>query len=102
MIGAEDLLPKAKNIPTGKQNKSAKIEIMNVRERPPQALVSTHFNPNWPPEIKLIDMNGKTNNRKRIIYFLNLTGTKNAAVTKEINKRKDTFILHISESGYNP
>ena len=69
IIGAEDLLPKAKNIPTGKQNSKAKIEIINVRERPPHAAVSTHSKPKFPPEIKLIAMNGKTNNRKIIIYF---------------------------------
>jgi hypothetical protein len=75
ITGAEDLLPKAKNIPTGKQNSKAKIEIINVRESPPHAAVSTHSNPKFPPEIRLIIINGKINNKKIIIYFLNLTGT---------------------------
>ena len=52
VTGVEDLLPNAKNIPTGKQNINAKIEIINVSERPPQELVSTHFKPKlayfWP------------------------------------------------------
>ena len=43
VTGVEDLLPNAKNIPTGKQKINAKIEIINVRESPPHELVSTHF-----------------------------------------------------------
>ena len=74
VTGAEDLLPKAKNIPIGKQKIKAKIEIINVRESPPQAVVSTHSRPKFPPEIKLIMINGKINNKKIIKYFLNLTG----------------------------
>jgi hypothetical protein len=75
ITGAVDLLPKAKNIPTGKQNSKAKIEIIKVRESPPQAAVSTHTNPKFPPEIKLIIINGKINSRKIITYFLIFAGT---------------------------
>jgi len=71
VTGVEDLRPKAKNIPIGKQKIKAKIEMINVRESPPHAIVSTHFNPKLPPEIKLIIINGKINNRKIIIYFFN-------------------------------
>jgi len=99
ITGAADLLPKAKNIPIGKQNNKAKIEIINVRERPPQAAVSTHSKPKLPPEIKFIAMKGKTNNRKIIIYFLAFGGTKNAAIINAINKINDTFILQISAFG---
>jgi len=70
VTGMEDLLPNAKNIPTGKQKINAKIEIINVSERPPHELVSTHFKPKLPPESKLIIINGKTNKRKIITYFL--------------------------------
>ena len=69
IIGREDLLPKAKNIPIGKQKSNAKIEMMKVNESPPQAFVSTHTKPKFPPEIKEIAINGKINNRKIIIYF---------------------------------
>jgi hypothetical protein len=74
VTGAEDLLPKAKNIPIGKQSIKAKIEIINVRERPPQAVVSTHSKPKLPPWIKLNMINGKTNTKKIIKYFFNLIG----------------------------
>tara|TARA_B100001123_G_C14961495_1_gene887868 strand:- start:59 stop:472 length:414 start_codon:yes stop_codon:yes gene_type:complete len=102
IIGAEDLLPKAKNIPTGKQNNNAKIEIINVRESPPQAAVSTHSKPKLPPEIKFIAIKGKINNRKIIMYFLIFRGTKNAAIIKANSNKNDTFILQISAFGYNP
>jgi hypothetical protein len=102
ITGADDLLPKAKNIPTGKQNSRAKIEIMNVRESPPHAAVSTHNNPKFPPEIKLIAMNGKINKRKIIIYFLIFIDAKKPKITRAISIRKERLILQISLFGYNP
>jgi hypothetical protein len=74
VIGADDLLPKAKNIPIGKQSIKAKTEIINVRESPPQAVVSTHTKPKLPPWIKLNMINGKINIKKIIKYFFNLIG----------------------------
>jgi hypothetical protein len=102
IIGAEDLLPKAKNIPIGKQNSKAKIEIINVRDNPPHAAVSTHSKPKLPPEIKFIAIKGKINNKKIIIYFLTFGGTKNAVTRNPISNKNDTFILQISVFGYNP
>ena len=64
IAGYEDLLPKARNIPTGKQKSIAKIAIIKVSDKPPQALVATHFKPKFPPEINEIAIKGKTNNRK--------------------------------------
>tara|TARA_B100001121_G_C18099537_1_gene349437 strand:+ start:159 stop:428 length:270 start_codon:yes stop_codon:yes gene_type:complete len=52
MVGNDDLLPRAKNIPTGKQNIKQKNETMKVKDKPPQAPVSTHSKPKAPPEIK--------------------------------------------------
>tara|TARA_B100002051_G_scaffold121276_1_gene115484 strand:+ start:295 stop:564 length:270 start_codon:yes stop_codon:yes gene_type:complete len=52
MVGKEDLLPSAKNIPTGKQKIKQKNETINVNDKPPQAPVSTHSRPKAPPEIK--------------------------------------------------
>ena len=80
----------------------AKIEIINVRDNPPHAAVSTHSKPKLPPEIKFMAIKGKTNNRKIIIYFLSFGGTKKAATINPISKTKDTFILQISAFGYNP
>ena len=51
-VGKDDLRPKANIIPIGKQNIKQKNETINVKERPPQAPVSTHTNPKDPPEIK--------------------------------------------------
>jgi hypothetical protein len=102
IIGREDLLPKAKNIPIGKQKSNAKIEMMKVNDSPPQAFVSTHTKPKFPPEIKEIAINGKTNNRKIIIYFLIFGRTKKAEITVPINRIKARFILHISALGYSP
>ena len=45
MSGNSDLLPNAKAIPIGKQNIKQKKDIMKVRDKPPQAPVSTQFNP---------------------------------------------------------
>ena len=45
-VGKSDLLPKAKNIPTGKQKIKQKKETINVRDNPPHAPVSTHSRPN--------------------------------------------------------
>ena len=39
-----DLRPKDKNIPIGKQNIKQKKDTIKVKERPPQAPVSTQFN----------------------------------------------------------
>ena len=47
ITGYEDLLPNAKNKPTGKQKVKANIEIINVRAKPPQAFVSTHSRQNY-------------------------------------------------------
>tara|TARA_Y100000996_G_scaffold109642_1_gene81033 strand:+ start:236 stop:514 length:279 start_codon:yes stop_codon:yes gene_type:complete len=50
IVGSADLLPKAKNIPTGKQNIKQKNETMNVNDKPPQAPVSTQLNPSSFPK----------------------------------------------------
>ena len=47
--GNPDLLPKAKAIPIGKQKIKQKKEIINVSDNPPQAPVSTQFNPSSLP-----------------------------------------------------
>ena len=51
-IVKSDLLPNANIIPIGKQKIKEKNETMNVRDKPPQAPVSTHSKPNSPPDIK--------------------------------------------------
>ena len=51
-VGNSDLLPKAKNMPTGKQKIKQKKETINVNDKPPHAPVSTHSRPKDPPEIK--------------------------------------------------
>ena len=51
-VGKLDLLPKAKNIPTGKQKIKQKKETIKVKDKPPQAPVSTHSRPSEPPDIK--------------------------------------------------
>ena len=51
-VGNWDLLPKAKNIPTGKQKIKQKKETIKVKDKPPQAPVSTHSSPKAPPDIK--------------------------------------------------
>jgi hypothetical protein len=43
--GKLDLLPNAKAIPIGKQNIKQKKDIIKVRDKPPQAPVSTQFKP---------------------------------------------------------
>tara|TARA_B100001287_G_C22405634_1_gene399954 strand:+ start:382 stop:636 length:255 start_codon:yes stop_codon:yes gene_type:complete len=43
--GNSDLRPSAKAIPIGKQNIRQKKEIINVRDKPPHAPVSTQFSP---------------------------------------------------------
>ena len=52
IVGKSDLLPRAKNIPTGKQKIKQKKETINVNDKPPQAPVSTQTRPKAPPEIK--------------------------------------------------
>tara|TARA_Y100000591_G_C21259325_1_gene417342 strand:+ start:274 stop:534 length:261 start_codon:yes stop_codon:yes gene_type:complete len=50
--GNPDLLPSANAIPIGKQKIKQKNEIINVNDNPPQAPVSTQFNPsNLPSSI---------------------------------------------------
>ena len=50
--GKSDLLPRANAIPIGKQKIKQKKEIINVRDSPPHAPVSTQFNPsNLPSSI---------------------------------------------------
>ena len=51
-VGSSDLLPNAKNIPTGKQKIKQKKDTMKVKDKPPHAPVSTHSRPKAPPEIK--------------------------------------------------
>ena len=52
IVGKLDLLPNAKNIPTGKQKINQKTDTMKVKDKPPHAPVSTHSRPKAPPEIK--------------------------------------------------
>ena len=52
IAGKSDLLPNAKKTPIGKQKIKAKAETIKVKDKPPQAPVSTHSRPNSPPEIK--------------------------------------------------
>ena len=52
IVGKLDRLPRAKIIPSGKQKIKQKNETINVSDNPPHAPVSTHVNPNDPPEIK--------------------------------------------------
>ena len=47
-----DLLPRANIIPIGKQKIKEKNDTIKVKDKPPHAPVSTHSNPNSPPEIK--------------------------------------------------
>jgi hypothetical protein len=47
-----DLLPSANIMPIGKQKIKEKKETIKVKDKPPQAPVSTHSRPNAPPEIK--------------------------------------------------
>ena len=50
--GNPDLLPRANAIPIGKQNIRQKKEIIKVKDKPPQAPVSTQFKPsNFPNSI---------------------------------------------------
>jgi hypothetical protein len=70
IAGNDDLLPKAKNTPMGKQKRIANAEIMKVNDKPPQAALSTYSNPKLPPEISLIPKNGKTKTKNKIKYFL--------------------------------
>ena len=52
IIGNSVLLPKARAIPKGKQKIKLKKETINVSDKPPHAPVSTHSQPNSPPDIK--------------------------------------------------
>ena len=52
MTGNSDLRPKANIIPSGKQKIRPKKDTINVNDKPPQALVSTHSKPKDPPEIR--------------------------------------------------
>ena len=58
----------------GKQKSNAKIDIIKVKDRPPQALVSTHSKPKFPPErISFHKKNGDISKKIRK-YFFNLSG----------------------------
>ena len=81
IAGKDDLLPKAKITPTGKQKSIANAEIIKVNERPPQAALSTYSSPKLPPEISFIPKNGKTNTKNKIKYFLSFSDTKNETPT---------------------
>jgi len=102
IAGKSDLLPSARKTPIGKQKIKAKAETIKVRDRPPQAPVSTHFNPNIPPEIRFKAIIGKTKSKNKIIYFLNLRGRTKIEPIDINSTKKEIFILHCSESGYIP
>ena len=102
IAGKEDLLPKARKTPIGKQNNIANADIINVKERPPHAAVSTYFKPKLPPEINSIPKKGYIKTKNKMKYFLSFDDTKNEIPTI-INKIKNAvFILHCSASGYSP
>ena len=73
ITGNEDLLPNAKNIPTGKQKRIANIEIINVKAKPPHSLVGIFSKPKFPPESNEIKINGKINNKKNNYIFFNFS-----------------------------
>ena len=94
IAGKDDLLPKAKITPIGKQKSIANAEIMKVSERPHQAAVSTYSSQKLPPEIILIPKNGKIKIRNKIKYFLSFSDTKNETPTTVNKIKKAVFILH--------
>ena len=49
--GKLDLLPRANIMPNGKQKIKEKKDTIKVKDKPPQAPVSTHTNPKEPPDI---------------------------------------------------
>jgi hypothetical protein len=102
IAGKDDLLPKAKNTPIGKQKSIAKAEIIKVNERPPQAALSTYSNPKLPPEISLMPTNGNTKTKNKMKYFLSFSDTKNETPTIANKIKNAVFILHCSASGYKP
>tara|TARA_A100001015_G_scaffold126810_1_gene140523 strand:- start:1 stop:411 length:411 start_codon:yes stop_codon:yes gene_type:complete len=99
IAGKEDLLPRAKITPIGKQKSIANAEIIKVNERPPQAALSTYSSPKLPPEISLIPKNGKTKTKNKMKYFLSFSETKNETPTIANKIKKAVFILHCSASG---
>ena len=99
IAGKDDLLPRAKITPIGKQKSIAKAEIIKVNERPPQAALSTYSSPKLPPEISFIPKNGTTKTKNQTKYFLSFSDTKNEAPTTANKIKKAVFILHCSASG---
>ena len=83
IAGKEDLLPKARNTPIGKQNNIANADIINVKDRPPHAAVSTYFKPKPPPDINSIPKKGYIKIKNKMKYFLSLADTKNEILTIE-------------------
>ena len=70
IAGKVDLLPKARNTPIGKQNNIANADIINVKDKPPHAAVSTYFKPKPPPEINSIPKNGYINIKNKLFRKL--------------------------------
>jgi hypothetical protein len=99
MAGKEDLLPKARNTPIGKQNNIANADIINVKDKPPHAAVSTYFKPKPPPEINSIPKKGYINIKNKMKYFLSFADTKNETPTTANKIKKAVLILHCSASG---
>ena len=77
IAGKEDLLPRTKITPIGKQKSIANAEMIKVNESPPKAALSTYSSPKLPPEISFIPKNGKTKTRNKIKYFFSFSETKN-------------------------
>ena len=53
IAGKFDLRPKARIIPIGKHNISAKADTIKVRDKPTQDPVSIYYRPKYPQEINL-------------------------------------------------
>ena len=99
IAGKDDLLPRARNTPIGKQNNIANADMINVKDKPPHAAVSTYFKPKLPPEISSMPKKGYTKIKNKMKYFLSFADTKNETPTIANKIKNAVLILHCSASG---
>ena len=98
ITGNSDLLPKANKTPKGNAKIIPKKVSINVKESPPQTLVSTFSKPN-PPWINTNPIIGKIKIKKNNINGLIFGFTKKALTTVKIKIINAKLTLQSSLSG---
>ena len=82
-------------MPRGKQKIKPKKETINVKDKPPQAFVSTHSRPNEPPDIKKYII--KNNFKERVFTMNDLPSFKHYRIKLIMTSTDQVYVPRVRD-----